>query len=170
MWSRASILSAFAWVFGIYPNSRTVTAGTSGVLIQQHAQGQQVRVNTEFRFYPRWGGLPSLTPESRSRIPAAMVPTSTFLDLPALAGHHEAVMRRVAIRICCCTGVPPVPLRCAWPCRSSQFSASSQRCTNGPGGVNLRGPFSFAVPRSYCREQHFHHRVRRRAACPVGRG
>src|SRR3954453_4296406 len=36
-------LSAFARVFGVYPNSWTVAAGTSGVLIQQHAQGQQVR-------------------------------------------------------------------------------------------------------------------------------
>jgi len=53
-------LSAFARVFGVYPNSWTVTAGTSGVLIQQHAHGQQVWVNTEAKFYPSLGRFTKL--------------------------------------------------------------------------------------------------------------
>src|SRR4051794_12944144 len=52
-------LSAFVG-FRAYPNSWTVSAGTSGVLIQQHTHGQQVRLNTESRFYPRRGRLPNL--------------------------------------------------------------------------------------------------------------
>src|SRR5687767_5614738 len=54
-------LSVFFRVFsGGHPNSWTVSAGTSGVLIQQQAHGQQVGENTLRELYlkSREGGLP----------------------------------------------------------------------------------------------------------------
>ena len=74
-------LSAFAWVFGVYPNSWTVTAGTSRVLIQQHSNGQQVTGNTVLRFYR------VETPEAKLGVPGVDKP----LGAQALSGARAVL-------------------------------------------------------------------------------